>query len=98
LTVISIVSILVIFLMSSQQMASEPVNINVSVPLPSPYLPNKPILKRPPPAPRLPTAAQPVHSMPTPSNTPPLKKNSNGQTNTKQTPQSPRSSTSESPP
>jgi hypothetical protein len=76
-------------------MASEPVNVNVSVPT-RPVVPSdKPILKRPPPAPRLPTVAQPVHSIPPPSNTPVPNKNSNGQIIPRQTPQSP---TSESPP
>jgi hypothetical protein len=98
LTVVSIVSILVIFLVSSQQMASEPVNVNVSVPTLPTSPTDKPILKPPPPAPRLPKVAQPVYSTPAPSNTPALNKNSNGQTIPKQTPQSPLPTTSESPP
>jgi hypothetical protein len=95
LTVVSIVSILVIFLISSQQMASESVNVNVSVPTRTVAPSDKPILKPPPPAPRLPKVAQPVYRTPTPSSTPPPAKNSNGQTIPKQTPQS---SPSESPP
>lgn len=98
LTTISIVSILVIFLMSSQQMVSEPVNVNVRVPT-QPIAPtDQPILKPPPPAPRLPTVAQPVYSTPTPSNTPTLDKNANEQTVPRQTPQTPQSTPSESPP
>src|SRR5438132_18589 len=69
LTVVSIISILVIFLLRSQPSASEPVNVNVSLPSPSPYLSNKPILSPPPPQPQPPKVAQPVYSMPTPSNT-----------------------------
>lgn len=95
LTVASIVAILMIFLISSQQMVSEPINVNVSVPTRTVAPSDKPILKPPPPAPRLPTASQPVYSMPTPSNTPVPNKNSNRQIIPRQTPQSP---TSESPP
>lgn len=95
LTVVSIISILLIFLFSSQPSTSKPVNVNVSVPSPSPYVPKKPILRPPPPQPQPPKVAQPVYSMPTPSNTPLLYKNYNGQAIPKLNPQSPPS---ESPP
>jgi hypothetical protein len=95
LTVVSIVSILVIFLMSSQQSATEPGNVNVTVPsrLPSPS--NKPILRQPAPQSQPPKVAKPSHGIPATPNTPQLNKNSNGQTVPRQAPQSLRS---ESPP
>lgn len=95
LTVISIVSILVIFLMSSQQSATEPVNVNVTVPsrLPSPS--NKPILRQPAPQPQPPKVAQPGYSIPASPNTPQLNKNFNGQTAPRKAPES---LPSESPP
>lgn len=97
LIVVSIVSILVLFLLNSKQLASEPVNVNVRMPSPTPYLSNKPILRPPPPAPQPPKVEQPVYSMPTPPYTQPPGKNFNGQA-TRETPQTSPSPPLESPP
>jgi hypothetical protein len=98
LIVVSIGSILVLFLLNSQQITSEPVNVNVSVPSPSPYLSNKPILRPPPPAPQPPKVEQPVYSMPTPPNTQPPEDNFNGQKVPRETPQNSPSPPLKSPP
>lgn len=98
LIVVSIVLILVLFLLNSQQIASEPVNVNVSVPTPSPYLSNKPILRPPPPAPQPPKVEQPVYSMPTPPHTQPLENNFNWQKVPRETPQNSPSPPLKSPP
>jgi multisubunit Na+/H+ antiporter MnhC subunit len=92
LTAISVGSILVIFVMSSQQSATEPVNVNVTTPTQAPpSLSNKHILRQPLPQSQPPKVAQPVYSMPTPLNTQPLNKNFNSQTILKRTPQTPPS-------
>jgi hypothetical protein len=95
LTVVSLASILIIFMLRSQPSDAAPVNVNISVPPATPYSANTPIIRQPPPQSPPPIIKQPKYSMPV-SPTPQMPSNSaNEQIAPRQTPQS---SPSESPP
>jgi hypothetical protein len=85
LTAVPLAAILLLFLSNQPD---EKINLNVTVPSPSPYSPEKPILQPPPPAPTLPrvdkqsTSTIPALPSPLTSN-----RNSNEQILPKQTPQ-----------
>lgn len=87
LTVVSLGSILVLFLISAKPGDSSPVNVNIAVPSQSPFSPDKPIIRQPPPAPLPPKVAnQPKYSIPARS-TPTINHNVNEQSVPKRMPQ-----------
>jgi hypothetical protein len=80
LTVVSVISLLFLFLRGSRQSLTEPVNVNVSVPSSTPYRSDKPIIQKPPPQPTPPKVGkQPTPNMHVPSMSPTPAKNVNEQ-------------------